>query len=393
MNNPVIVIPSFNRVESLNRLLDSLSRAVYNTKVDIVISIDGGGPQDVIDLANGFVWDFGGKSVLLHEQHLGLRAHIISLGDLTYKYGSIILLEDDLMVSPWFYEYALSTESFYYNEDSVAGISLYAYRNNENADCAPFIPINNGYDVYFMQVPSSWGQLWTKKQWDGFKVYYEENQEIVQSDRIPDNVKEWADTSWKKFYFKYLSEKKKYFVTPYVSYTTNCGDAGAHMNKKTSLWQSQLSYGIPDSFRFPRFEEGGVKYDSYMEIDPKCLPSIEGLMASDLCVDLYGTKSVDLFDNKYWLTIKDSFQIIRSFGIEMLPLENNVLYNIVGEGINLSERDNLLGIPQNTYCNIAELYSAFSYQYGIRKGYSKVQNTKTYKLGKFLSHPFDFFRK
>ena len=73
---------------------------------------------DVVDLANGFVWNFGEKSVLHHDQNLGLRAHIISIGDLTYKFGSIILLEDDLIVSPWFYEYALAAESFYENHIS-----------------------------------------------------------------------------------------------------------------------------------------------------------------------------------------------------------------------------------------------------------------------------------
>ena len=312
---------------------------------------------------------------------------------MTYEYDSIILLEDDLIVSPWFYEFACAAERFYYDEDAVAGISLYAYRNNENADCAPFYPLYNGFDVYFMQVPSSWGQLWTKKQWDGFKVFYENNQGITQSDRIPENVKEWADTSWKKFFFFFFSEKNKYFVTPYCSYTSNCGDAGAHMNKKTSLWQSQLSCGVPDAFRFPQFEGKGIKYDSYMEIDPTCLPSIDGIAPDDICVDLYGIKPAYLFENRYWLTIKESSQIIRSYGMELLPLENNVIYDTEGKGISLSERNDLKGVPEKTNYIIAALNSAFSFQYGIREGYSRVQDTKTYKLGKFLSRPFGFCGK
>ena len=393
MHNPVIVVAAFNRAESLKRLLTSLSRAVYHAKVDLVISIDGGGPQDVVDVANGFVWTSGEKSVLHHDQNLGLRTHIISLGDLTYKYESIILLEDDLIVNPWFYEYARAAGNFYFNEEAVAGISLYAYRNNENADCAPFSPQYNGYDTYFMQVPSSWGQLWTKKQWNGFKAFYESNQEIVHGDRIPENVKEWADTSWKKFYFKYLSEKNKYFVTPYYSYSTNCGDAGTHFQKKTAIWQVPLLYGVPETFRFPQFEGNSIKYDSYMEIDPACLPSIEGIPHDEICVDLYGTKQLDLFDNKYWLTIRASSQVIRSYGIEMLPLENNVLYQTEGKGINLSEKDYLKAIPQDTFHILAELNSSFSYQYGIRRGYSKVKNTKTYKLGEILSHPGRLFKK
>ena len=393
MNCPVIVVAAFNRAESLKRLLTSLSHAVYHTKVDLVISIDGGGPQDVVDVANGFVWTYGEKSVLHHDQNLGLRAHIISIGDLTNKFGSIILLEDDLIVSPWFYEYALAAESFYENEDAVGGISLYAYRNNENADCAPFNPLNNGFDIYFMQAPSSRGQLWTKKQWESFKAFYDHHPTIGNRDRIPENVKEWADSSWKKYYHLYLSVKKKYFVTPYFSYTTNCGDEGTHSQKKTSLWQAQLSYGVPENFRFPKFEEKSLKYDAYMEIDPACLPSIEGIPPEDLCVDLYGTKQLDLFDHKYWLTIRESSQVIRSYGIEMLPVENNVLYQTEGKGINLSEKDYLKAIPQDTFHILAELNSSFSYQYGIRRGYSKVKNTKTYKLGEILSHPGRLFKK
>src|SRR5688572_10825284 len=100
MQKPAIVIPAYNRPASLQRLLDSLRKAEIPHEVKLVISIDQGGPAGVKQLAENFAWPFGEKKIILHENHLGLKDHILAAGNLSAEYGSIILLEDDLFVSP-----------------------------------------------------------------------------------------------------------------------------------------------------------------------------------------------------------------------------------------------------------------------------------------------------
>ena len=67
---------------------------------------------------------YGEKIVLCHPERLGLRRHIISCGDLTEKYGAVMILEDDLYVSPDFYNYAMRALDKYGEHPQIAGIAL-----------------------------------------------------------------------------------------------------------------------------------------------------------------------------------------------------------------------------------------------------------------------------
>ena len=54
----------------------------------------------------------GIKKIIKHSKNLGLRAHVITCGDLVNIYDNIIVLEDDLFVSPYFYKYANDALNF-----------------------------------------------------------------------------------------------------------------------------------------------------------------------------------------------------------------------------------------------------------------------------------------
>lgn len=156
MESPAIVIVAFDRLASLKRLLTGISNAQYPHKnIPLVISIDGGGDPLVISYAKEFEWKFGSKEVICHDENLGLKAHIHECGDLTAKYGSIILFEDDLYPSPVFYPYSQQALGFFSEESSIGGISLYSYQYTE-AGFYPFEAIDDGFDNYFLQLPSSW---------------------------------------------------------------------------------------------------------------------------------------------------------------------------------------------------------------------------------------------
>ena len=129
-----IVIPCFNRTDTLSLLLSSLQSAVYHQKVDIVFSIDYSGKDDVYNVANRFEWLHGNKRIVKHEKNIGLRRNIISCGDMTAQYDAVIVLEDDLVVSPYFFDYAYHACKFYWDSESVGEISLYGYQASEGLD-------------------------------------------------------------------------------------------------------------------------------------------------------------------------------------------------------------------------------------------------------------------
>ncbi len=59
---PAIIIPAYNRPDSLRRLLSFIDAAsfIYDD-IPLVISVDGGGDINVVELANSFEWKYGQK--------------------------------------------------------------------------------------------------------------------------------------------------------------------------------------------------------------------------------------------------------------------------------------------------------------------------------------------
>ena len=170
MANPAIVVVGYNRPESLARLLRSLGQALYDGReVTLIISVNKADRPEVANVAAGYVWPLGEKRVVMQPQRLGLRQHILQCGDYTSEFDAIIVLEDDLYVSPLFYRFARQALQEYGNDDHIAGISLYTHLWNVNCS-RPFLPENDGTDAYFHQFAQSWGQVWNRRMWNGFSM-------------------------------------------------------------------------------------------------------------------------------------------------------------------------------------------------------------------------------
>ncbi len=333
--SPVIIVVGFSRPHALSRALNSVNNAVYEEDVKLIISLDGGSNQEVQDVADQFNFKHGTLEVIKRSFNLGLKRHIFECCDLVNEYGSVILIEDDIVVDKYFYKYAQEALSFYKEEESVAGISLYSPEFNEFSGL-PFVPLLSESDTYFMQAPCSWGQAWSKKQWNNFRnwIEAERNSESAFSSKLPDYVKEWKDSSWKKLYFYYLCGTDKYFVYPYKSYTTNVSDPGGFHNV-TGSSLVQVSFGHQDRYwitpYFSEWNTSAVVYDSFME---NCgvdflsqVGDIYGINGT-LTLDLYGIKPVDNINGyDYCISIKKPEKILKEFGCSFRPVETNILFN------------------------------------------------------------------
>lgn len=390
---PAIVIAAYNRATSLERLLAFVSRACYAQRdVPLVISVDGGGSPQVIEIAQKFEWKYGEKRLILHEENLGLRNHILSCGDLSFIYGAVIVLEDDLIVGPGFYNYSSQTLQAYDDDANIAGVSLYSYRNNENESFNPFFPLDNGMDVYFMQVPSSWGQAWTSSQWERFKNYYAKCSPLSANDMLPSNVLNWPETSWKKYFFKYIVEKDLYFVYPYLSHSSNCGDAGTHFYQMDGQVRVQLSLVGEKCYAFPVFSKNEVVYDAFFEIYPDYLKSRGVKPDDDFGVDLFGVKDLDRFHNKLFFSFKACANPLMQFGMELFPAEQNIIYDITGDKINYANRDTFGLRPDCVEMDWAKLYCQNIFelgrQVGMLQGMKKKSDSLSYKIGRIMTSPY-----
>lgn len=330
---PVIIIPAFSRAYSLQRLLNSIENAKYpDIDIQLIISLDGGASEDVVQTAKTFTFTHGNMEVIERKENLGLREHILWCGDQTEKYGSVIVLEDDLFVDPQFYLYAKAAYKYYKNENRIAGIALHSPSRNEYFGM-PFWPVYNGTTGFFMQVGCSSGQLWFKSQWKEFKEWYKINSSAEHLEKIielPPNARNWPESSWKKYYSAYLTSSNKCMFYPYATYTTNCGDDGGHhLKQQNDSAQVRLSYlnRRCDQFTFPDFSPEEVSYDSYMEPTSGYLNKLTDANLQECTIDLYGMKPIELLQyKKYALTSRQSKSPIKKYPLRYKPIEINLLF-------------------------------------------------------------------
>ncbi|MFZ5570354.1 MAG: glycosyltransferase family 2 protein [Thermodesulfobacteriota bacterium] len=332
MSSIAVVAVGYNRDKSLLRLLKSLSTADYdNEKVPLIISLDKSDNQRVVDIANDYHWPFGEKIIKIQAERIGLRNHIIACGNLSFEYGSVAVLEDDLIVSPSFYLYAKNAICKYATVDQIAGISLYSHLWNVNCS-RPFIPADDGTDAYFLQFAQSWGQVWSETMWQGFVEWYKTNSgKIYPEPDLPERVTSWPDTSWLKYFNRYIVKTNRYFVYPKISLTTNFGDRGEHVSEYSSSFQVPLLIGVKKKYTFPDCNSDSICYDVFFE--RVGVGKEVGLPEKDICMDLYATKG-NRQGATFWITMeKMNYKIHSSFGLRMRPHEENIFFQIEGNDI------------------------------------------------------------
>lgn len=333
---PAIVIAAYNRPDSLGRLLYSISKAKYHDgDVTLVISIDKSSEAAVYELAEKFDWAHGDKEVIKHTDHLGLKEHILRCGDLTKRFGHVILLEDDLLVSPFFYRFSSDAIKSFDESENIAGISLYSYMIAENR-FFPFYPHDDGYKNYFLQLPSSWGEVFSENVWIDFRKWLNECDPDAKANILPEYIQEWSVHSWKKKFTTYMIERNLFFVYPRVSYTTNFGDVGVNTDRK-GLYQVPLAENYPEG-PFSSLKQSKAVYDAWFEPLPNMLKDIVPDLATyDFSVDLHGTKKLGSIHTPYLLSTKAANNTLRTYGNDLADPVQNILFESKGDFFKLGD--------------------------------------------------------
>lgn len=330
-----IVVVGYNRCDSLERLIQSLNRVDYlGDPVDLIVSIDYSGTDTVKTYADSLAWGYGNKIVRTFPQRQGLRNHILQCGDYTELYDAIAVFEDDIFVSPDFYNFMKQAVAFYQDDDSIAGISLYNHMFCENSQ-KPFTAQKGSYDNYFLKYAQSWGQIWMKKQWKAFRAWYQNHDgEIASTDQLPECIQKWPATSWLKYHIEYCILENKYFVYPYDSLSTNFVESGQHCKEPSTVYQVPMLYGQKKQYHFCPFgHTDGVYYDGFFERE-------EGLEEfhfpkENVLFDVNGIRKPDKQKRYFVSTQQLDFKILRSYAYQLRPAEMNVLVGIPGDTIYL----------------------------------------------------------
>ncbi len=154
----------YNRLVHTKKTIDALKQNALADKSDLIIFSDGARyereKQKVNDLRNYLetVSGFNSIRIVRREKNFGLANSIIDgVTTVINEYKKIIVMEDDLVTSPFFIQYMNSALTLYQDNPKVASIHGYVYPVEEN------LP-----QTFFLRGADCWGWATWERAWNLF---------------------------------------------------------------------------------------------------------------------------------------------------------------------------------------------------------------------------------
>jgi hypothetical protein len=269
-----IVIFTYKRIDSLKETIESLLASIHAEESLLYIFSDG--PKNSTDEKAVAevrkylkeIKGFKGIEFFFAEKNQGLANSIINgINKIFETYDSVIVLEDDLVVSKNFLTYMHSALAFYKDDPKVFSISGYNIPMVADPDYK--------YDIYFTLRASSWGWATWKDRWEkvdwavsDFKEFSNNKQLINEFNKGGSDlfrmlkrqqlgeIDSWA-IRWCYQQFKTNS----YCAYPTISKIVNVGFNDTATNSNSyNRYASQLDTGAKLNFNFPIAVEENKKF-------------------------------------------------------------------------------------------------------------------------------------
>jgi len=253
-----IVLFVYNRPWHTQQTIEALQKNDFANESELFIYSDG--PKDeqaIVNVAKvreyiHTIEGFKNISIIERNKNWGLADSIIEgVTKIVNKYGRVIVLEDDIVTSPYFLRFMNGGLEFYQNDTRIMSISGYTLPPSLMKFPKTFTD-----DVYLNYRNSSWGwatwvDRWNLVDWD-IKDYHQfinnpEQQRLFNrgGDDLTDMLKSQVEgkiNSW-AIRFSYAHFKNgMYSVCPRYSYVNNIGHDGSGTHcSKTNIFENDLS--------------------------------------------------------------------------------------------------------------------------------------------------------
>ena len=287
--SPLILVV-YNRVNHTKNTVDALrANSLSSDSILYVYSEAAKNNSDIdeVKCVRKYIRSIKGfKEVHIIErgENFGLAKNIIScVSEAINKYEKVIVLEDDIVTSPYFLKYMNEALEYYKDIKDIGSISGFNYPKK-------VLNIPKGYnnDIYFSLRPSSWGwatwkDRWEKVDWE-VKDYQEFEKEIeLQKEfnkggsdlsgmlkaQMEGRIDSWA-IRWSYHHFK----NNLLAVYPVVSFVDNIGNDGSGIHSKASN---------EDRFRNSVLnEKKEIKFIKEIELNSKLLNNFQKIFSKDI---------------------------------------------------------------------------------------------------------------
>lgn len=157
MNTPIVLF-TYKRIDTLIKVLDALKKQTLKPPILIVYSdfsksiIDVNEVAEVRKIIKSIDW----VRVELHEREFnyGCAKNIIyGLNEVFQKYDETVIVEDDVLVSPCFYETMVKMLNHYRSSKNIFSVGGYSNLIPGDID----YPVDYPYDVIISQRFAGWG--------------------------------------------------------------------------------------------------------------------------------------------------------------------------------------------------------------------------------------------
>ena len=174
----------YNRPWHTQQTVEALLKSEFAEESDLFVFSDApknSSSDEKVKAVRGFIRSTTGfKSLTIVERphNLGLANSIIDgVTNLCNKYGQVIVLEDDLVTSPYFLKYMNDGLDYYRDEERVISIHGYIYPVKAK------LP-----ETFFLRGADCWGWATWKRGWDLFEL---DGEKLLAEIKAQKNIREF----------------------------------------------------------------------------------------------------------------------------------------------------------------------------------------------------------
>jgi hypothetical protein len=260
---PVLVFV-YNRPEHTRRTIESLSHNLLAGASELFIYSDAAKDASAAEAVNAVrsylktITDFKSVTIIERDKNWGLAASIIDgVTNIVNQFGKVIVLEDDILTSPYFLSFMNDALDFYENKKKVWHISGYMY------------PIKKSHlpETFFSKNENCWGWATWKDRWQNF----EKNPDALLAAFTPKMKKEFnldnscnffrqielnkngISNTWAIFWEATIFLHEGLCINPRDSFTQNIGNDGSGVNCGKSN-----KYDTPFNIKYPVLFETNI---------------------------------------------------------------------------------------------------------------------------------------
>ena len=275
-----ILLFVYNRPFHTKKTIEALQLNSFSNYSDLFIYSDGSKStedfEQVLEVREYIKNIKGFKSVKVIErtENMGLSANIINgVTDVINKYGTVIVLEDDIVTSHHFLSFMNQALNYYKNKQNVWHIG--GWNNPLN--------LSNLDDMFFWRIMNCWGWATWSDRWKNYKknplaLVENWNEQQIYDFNIDGTVYFWDQVisnlngninTWAIFWYATIFENNGLCLNTAKSYVENIGfdGSGIHCRDIKTNKKTLINLNVNENLQWPYLiEESEIAIKKLKEI-------------------------------------------------------------------------------------------------------------------------------